>query len=175
MSLLNNDVLENILARFSYPELACLRGVSKQFQHIASGLYLQKRSEMQRESSKIYFEYIAEANRCRDMTSKAVCFTRFVDRFLRAKCWPILIENHSFREGLFFLCARYDPYHTFEYDAIHDRMRPYMFLNSTRGLDTASMRKLLRYKKTPRVSKMSKRQLQSRLLAPKYKSFVWEY
>ena len=178
MFLLNKDVLENILEQFSYPELSCLRRVSKQFNDVASALYRQKHAAMRSESSKLYFEYLAEMSKKVDMRCKAVCLTKFVDRFVAAKCWPVLIECPSLREGLFFLCATYHPYgtsvHISDYDAIHDRIRPYMFLNSTQGLDTDSMRKLLRYKRTPRVSKMSRRQLQSKLLAPKYKSFLWE-
>lgn len=175
ITMLNTDTLELILNHFTFPELSNIRQVSKTFNDVALTLYKEKYQRTKDLSTKLYFEYLAKNRACANGYQKALCFTGFIDRFTKERCWPVLITNDLFRQNLFYRCAESHIYESYipNYDSIHDRFRPYMFFESTKGLTVNTMRELLRYKRVKGVGRMRKKELQHHLLRPKYGSFCW--
>jgi len=177
ITMLNADTLGLIFNRFTFPELSNIRLVNRTFDAVASELYREKYQQMKDLSTKLYFDYLAKNRACVNRYQKALCFTNFVERFTKERCWPVLVTNDLFRQNLFYRCAEHHIYHyTFSipnYQSIHDRFRPYMFFDSTKGLTIKTMRELLAYKRVKGIGRMTKKELQYHLLRPKYGSFYW--
>jgi hypothetical protein len=167
----SNDLLEYISKWFHFLEMKPLLLVNRSFYQLFGPLYRLALSNHRVHATCIYFRYLTENGRYFSMMEKAVCFSCFVDRYMYNPIHGyLLLTNDDFTKNLFHRAADFHYFKNYivNYDRIHNKIRPFLYIRNSENYTTKELLDLVRYRdgiiRNPK--KLNKRYLQHLLRYP---------
>lgn len=180
----NVDILSLIIDNLEYPEISNVMCVNKLFYKTGKEHYIVKYDHVNSAVLSAYINYVNERNKLINASEydRSYQFTLFIEKMVSIKLfWTIILHKPLFMKNLFHLAAHY---HNFRYNiptniytGIHDKMRPYFYIENPDTYNVKELKDLLKYKqirylKHKPVYKLKRTQLIKELQEPLHKTFA---
>jgi hypothetical protein len=180
----NLDLLSLIIENLEYPEISNVMCINKLFYKTGKQHYNVKYDQVNSAVSSAYLDYVNDRKKLINASEydRSYQFTLFMQKLVSIKLfWTIILHKPLFMKNLFHTAAHY---HKFRYripmniyTGIHDKIRPYLYIENPDMYIVKELKDLLEYKqirslKCKPVYKLKRTKLIKELQEPLHKIFA---
>jgi hypothetical protein len=180
----NNDILSLIIQNLEYPEISNVMNVNKLFYNVGKEIYIAKYDQVNSAVSSAYLDYVSDRKKLINASEydRSYQFTLFMQKLVSIKLfWTVILHKPLFMKNIFHTAAHY---HKFRYripmniyTCIHDKIRPYLYIENPDMYIVKELKDLLEYKqirslKCKPVYKLKRTQLIKALQEPLHQTFT---